>query len=70
MQTLHLYIPSSVVLEMLRFLNIREICKMILLCSVKATIDRYKKASSDSSSNGGSVSEANSQVKTLPFHFC
>lgn len=32
-----------------------------LLCSVKATIERYKKASSDTSNNG-SVSEINAQV--------
>lgn len=36
-------------------------------CSVKATIDRYKKASSDSS-NTGSTSEANTQVFVL-FNF-
>lgn len=31
------------------------------LCSVKETIERYKKACSDSSNNG-SISEANAQV--------
>ncbi|KAL8511739.1 hypothetical protein ACS0TY_018247 [Phlomoides rotata] len=34
--------------------------------SVKATIERYKKASSDSSNNG-SISEANTQVRTHSF---
>jgi len=33
--------------------------------SVKASIERYKKASSDSSS-GGSASEANAQVLLIP----
>lgn len=33
----------------------------LINCSVKATIDRYKKASSDST-NTGSTSEANTQV--------
>lgn len=36
--------------------------------SVKATIERYKKATSDSSNNG-SISEANTQVKILAFLF-
>lgn len=44
----------------------------LLMYSVKATIERYKKASSDSSNNG-SISEVNTQVIKLKdsifFHF-
>jgi len=37
------------------------------ICSVKATIERYKKACSDSS-GAGSASEANAQVLLVPFY--
>lgn len=42
-----------------------QISTCVYLCSVRSTIERYKKATSDTP-NAGSVSEANAQVNTRP----